>query len=69
MNMNCFRVRFRIVQGKFQRLDKILGDFSGRYDKQELVALRSEVQVLGSQNIREIERRIDALSASLTRQR
>jgi len=69
MNMNCFRVRFRIVHGKFQRLDNILKGFLGSYDKQELEALRSDIQVLGSQNIREIEIRIDALSASLTRQR
>ena len=66
MGLNCFRRRFRTVQDKFQRLDEILKDFPGFRNWPELEALRREVQVLCSQNIYKVERRIDALSASLT---
>lgn len=69
MHEYCFRIHFRIVQVKFQRLDRILKDFSGQYNKKELEAVRKEVQVMGKQNIRAVEKRIDTLSASLVRQR
>lgn len=67
MNEYCFRIHFRIVQVKFQRLDKILKDFPGQYNKMELEAVRGAVQVLGRENIRAVEKRIDALSAGLVR--
>lgn len=61
----CFIIHFRIVQGKFQRLDKILKQFPGQYNKKELESVRRAVQVLGRQNIRKVEKRIDALSAGI----
>lgn len=67
MDPYCFRIHFRIVQVKFQRLDKILKDFPGQYNKKELEAVRRVVQVLGSENIRAVEKRIDALSAGIVR--
>lgn len=63
----CFRIHFRIVQRKFQRLSQVLKDFQGPYDKKELAVLQYQVQVLSPQNIRKVEKRIDALSASLVR--
>ena len=67
MEPYCFRIHFRIIQAKFQRVDKLLKQFPGQYDKQELEALRTEVQVLCRENIKEVEKRIDALSAGLVR--
>jgi len=61
----CFRIHFRIVQTKFQRLDKIRKNFPDQYDKKELEAVRRAVQVLCRENIRAVEKRIDALSAGL----
>lgn len=67
MEPYCFRIHFRIIQSKFQRLDKLLKQFPGQYDKKELEALRKEVQVLCRENIKAVEKRIDALSAGIVR--
>ena len=65
--MDCFQIHFRMVHSKFQRLCEVISQTNLSVDEKELAAIKYEMAVISSHNIKDIERRLDALGASLSR--
>lgn len=63
----CFKIHFRRVHDKFARLAAVSKQLGIPLNQKKYNALKRDIGVLSKQNIREIERRIDALSATLSR--
>jgi len=67
--MTCFRVHFRRVHDKFDKLTRAIELPGVSVDMQKYNAIKRDIAVLSEHNIREVEGRIGALGASLVRVR